>query len=65
MVVIIGTSGYVIGIAYIAQLVPYSILNNLDADPNIDKYFSKVYIKKATNAIDDIIKDVEEFLTHS
>jgi NAD-dependent deacetylase len=62
MVVVIGTSGYVIDIAYIAQLVPYSILNNLDPDPNIDKYFSKVYIKKATEAIDDIIKDVEDFL---
>ena len=63
MVVVIGTSGYVIDTAYIAQLVPYSILNNLDPDPNIDKYFSKVYIKKATQAIDDIVKDVEEFLS--
>jgi len=63
MVVVIGTSGYVIDIAYIAQLVPYSILNNLDPDPNIDQYFTKVYIKEATKAIDDIIKDVEEFLS--
>ena len=62
MVVVIGTSGYVIDIAYIAQLVPYSILNNLDPDPNIDQYFSKVYIKKATEAIDEIVSDVKRFL---
>ena len=62
MVVVIGTSGYVIDIAYIAQLVDYSILNNLDSDPNIDQYFSKVYTLRATEAIDMIVDDVEEFL---
>ncbi len=62
MVVVIGTSGYVIDIAYIAQLTDYSILNNLDSDPNIDQYFSKVYTLRATEAIDMIVDDVEEFL---
>ena len=62
MVVVIGTSGYVIDIAYIAQLTDYSILNNLDADSNIDQYFTKVYTMKATEAIDMIMDDVEEFI---
>ncbi len=63
MVVVIGTSGYVIDIAYIAQLTDYSILNNLDSDPNIEQYFSKVYNLRATEAIDMIVDDVEEFIS--
>jgi NAD-dependent deacetylase len=62
MLVVIGTSGQVIDVAYLAQLTPYSVLNNLDRDGYIEEYFTKVYIDKATNAIDQIIKDIEEFL---
>ncbi|MBD3789368.1 MAG: NAD-dependent deacetylase [Campylobacterales bacterium] len=62
MVVVIGTSGYVIDTAYMAQLVDYSILNNLDEDSNIDQYFSKCFYLPATQAIDEIIKEIETFL---
>ncbi|MBD3808737.1 MAG: hypothetical protein IE880_08505 [Epsilonproteobacteria bacterium] len=62
MFVAIGTSGQVIDIAYLAQLTPYSILNNIDRDGYIEEYFTKVYIDKVTNAIEFIIQDIEEFL---
>ena len=62
MVVVIGTSGNVIDTAYIAQLVENSVLNNLDIDENHDQYFSKRIYRPATEAVDEIVERVEEFL---
>ena len=63
LIVVIGTSGYVIGVNTLANFVDYSILNNLEPSPVIEeRLFSKVYYKKATEAIDDIKEDIEDFL---
>ncbi len=63
LIVVIGTSGYVIGVNTLANFIPYSILNNLEESPAIeDSLFTKVYYKKATEAIDDIAKDIKTFL---
>jgi len=62
MLVVIGTSGQVIDTAYMAQLVDYSILNNLDIDVNHDQYFTKLFYKPATESIDEIYKLIDEFL---
>lgn len=63
MIVVIGTSGYVLDVTYFAQLSDYSILNNLEPSDAIDdSYFTKVYYKRVTEAIDEIVKDVVSFL---
>lgn len=63
LIVIIGTSGNVLDVTYFAQLTKYSILNNLEKSNAIDdSYFTKVYYAKATDAIDEISKYIEEFL---
>lgn len=63
MIVVIGTSGYVIGVNQIAQFTDYSILNNLEAsDAIMDALFDKVLYKRATEAVDEIVNDIEEFL---
>lgn len=62
MLVVIGTSGYVINVAGIAQWFDISILNNLDADRMLDRHFKTCYIEKATTAAPKIEADVEEFL---
>ncbi len=63
MVVVIGTSGEVIDTAFMAQLVDYSILNNLDVNEYHDKYFKVKLYKPATKAIDEIYNLIEEFLS--
>ena len=61
--VVIGTSGNVIGVNSIANFVDYSILNNLEESAAIeDNLFDKVIYDKASVAIDEIAKDIEEFL---
>ena len=63
LIVIIGTSGNVLDVTYFAQLTNKSILNNLEPSDAIDdSYFTKVYYKKATEAIGDIAEYIEEFL---
>ncbi len=65
LIVIIGTSGYVIGVNTLANFIDYSILNNLEKSPVIeDKLFTKVYYKKATKAIDNIVKDIKYFIKY-
>lgn len=60
--VVIGTSGYVINTAWIAQWFEHSILNNLDPDERIDPFFKTVYHEKATSAAAKIEVDIENFL---
>ncbi|MEA3353457.1 MAG: Sir2 family NAD-dependent protein deacetylase [Campylobacterota bacterium] len=63
MFVVIGTSGNVVGVNTIASFADISILNNLEPSSAIDEsVFNKVIYDKATVAIDDISKEIEQFL---
>ena len=63
--VIIGTSGNVINPDnLIHPELKYTILNNLEVSDAInDKKYKKVLYKKATDAIDEIVDDINKFLT--
>ncbi|MBN2816560.1 MAG: NAD-dependent deacetylase [Campylobacterales bacterium] len=62
--VVIGTSGNVINTdMFLNRQIKLSILNNLEPSAAInDRLYSKVLYKKATEAIDEIIMDIEDFL---
>ena len=69
MLVVIGTSGNVVNTdmfltsPWSKNNITYSILNNLEKSDAInDKLYSKVLYKKATEAIDEIVEDIENFL---
>ncbi|MDB2562277.1 NAD-dependent deacetylase [Sulfurimonas sp.] len=63
LLVVLGTSGEVIGVNVMARYIENSILNNLEASESIDdSLFSKVLYMKATEAIDEIAESIEEFL---
>jgi len=61
--VVIGTSGNVIGVNTMASFIDNSILNNLESSNAIDdSVFSKVLYKKASEAIDEIVEDIVQFM---
>ncbi len=61
--VIIGSSGNVVAMDHFALHVKHSILNNLEKSDAInERVYGKVLYKKATEAIDEIVGDVERFL---
>ncbi len=61
--VIIGSSGNVVAMDHFALHVKYSILNNLERSDAInERVYTKVLYKKATEAVDEIVEDVERFL---
>ena len=61
--VIIGSSGNVIAMDHFARNVKISILNNLEPSDAInERVYTKVLHKKATEAVDEIVGDVEKFL---
>ncbi|MCK5111866.1 MAG: NAD-dependent deacetylase [Arcobacteraceae bacterium] len=61
--IVIGTSGEVIGVNTIAQFCDKSILNNLEPSSAIDdSLFTKVIYDKSTVAIDEIKKEIDDFL---
>ena len=63
LLIIIGTSGNVIDVKYLSSFSKKTILNNLESSSAIeDDLLSKVIYKKATEAIDEIIEDIEVFL---
>ena len=64
MFVVIGSSGNVINTdMFVSSGIKKSILNNLEPSSAIDdRLYSKVIYKKATEAVDEIVKDVEFFL---
>ena len=63
MLVVIGTSGNVIGVNTMANFVSKAILNNLEASPAIEEdLFDIVLYKKATEAIDTIAYEIESYL---
>ncbi|MDD2906644.1 MAG: NAD-dependent deacetylase [Sulfurimonas sp.] len=65
MFVVIGTSGAVIQTdSFLNAKIKRSILNNLEPSDSInDKRYSKVLFKPASEAIDEIAMDIEDFLT--
>lgn len=61
--VVIGTSGNVIYMDNYAKKANYSILNNLESSSAIDtRKYKKVIYAKASIAIDEIAKDIENFI---
>ncbi len=63
MLVIIGTSGYVIDVNFLTQYADISILNNLEpSEAILEDVFDKIYYEDAVSAIDKIKKDIEEYL---
>lgn len=63
LLVVIGTSGYVIDVAYLTKYSSYSILNNLEVSEAIDdKCFTKVYYEDANTAYEKIENDIENFI---
>jgi len=64
MLVVVGTSGNVINTdMFLNSQIKYSILNNLEPSPAIDeRLYLKVLYKKASEAVDEIVGDVEAFL---
>lgn len=61
--VIIGSSGNVVAMDHFALHVKHSILNNLERSDAInERVYTKVLHKKATEAVDEIVGDVELFL---
>lgn len=65
MFIVIGTSGNVIGVNNMAGYADISILNNLEpSDAIYENLFNKVIYDKASNTIDIIADDIEEFLNN-
>lgn len=63
LLVVIGTSGYVIDVSFLTQYADYSILNNLESSDAIyDECFTKVYYEDANTAYEKIEKDIENFI---
>ncbi|WP_457750424.1 SIR2 family NAD-dependent protein deacylase [Sulfurimonas sp.] len=64
MLVVIGTSGNVINTdMFVRSGICHAILNNLEPSDAIDeRVYSKVLYKKATEAVDEIVHDVQTFL---
>lgn len=61
--VIIGSSGNVVAMDNFALHVKVAILNNLEKSDAInERVYTKVIYKKATEAVDEIVGDVEAFL---
>jgi NAD-dependent deacetylase len=65
LLVIIGTSGNVIDVDSLTKYAKKSILNNLEPSDAIDdSLYTKVLYKKATDAIDEIAKEIKDTLVH-
>jgi len=61
--VIIGSSGNVVAMDNFTLHVKVAILNNLEKSDAInERVYTKVIYKKATEAVDEIVGDVEGFL---
>ncbi|SFV61439.1 NAD-dependent protein deacetylase of SIR2 family [hydrothermal vent metagenome] len=62
-IVVVGTSGNVIGVNTMANFIEHSILNNLEESSAIEhQLFDKTLFKPATKAVDEIVEDIESFL---
>lgn len=64
LLVVIGTSGYVIDVSFLTQYADESILNNFEpSDAIMDECFNKVYYECVTTAIEKIEQDIEKFIS--
>lgn len=64
LLVVIGTSGYVIDVSFLTQWADYSILNNLEPSEAIhEECFTKVYYEDANSAYIKIEEDIEKFIS--
>ncbi len=62
-IVVVGTSGNVIGVNTMANFIEHSVLNNLEESAAIEhQLFEKVYFMPATQAVDIIVEEIERFL---
>jgi hypothetical protein len=62
LLIIIGTSGKVIDVDSLTKYAKKTILNNLEPSDTIDdSLYTKVLYKKATEAIDEIVKEIKDF----
>ena len=63
LLIVIGTSGYVIDVNHLSSYADVSILNNLEqSDAIYDECFSKVYYEDANTAYAKIEADIETFI---
>ena len=63
-IVVVGTSGNVIGVNTMAAFIEHSILNNLEESAAIEhQLFDKALFKPATEAVDEIVADIENYLS--
>lgn len=63
LLVVIGTSGYVIDVSFLSQYTDFTILNNFEpSEAIIEECFNKIYYECATTAIDKIEEDIENFI---
>lgn len=63
LLIVIGTSGYVIDVSFLTQYADLSILNNLEpSDAIVEEAFDRLYYEPATTAIIKIEQDIESFL---
>ena len=63
-IVVVGTSGNVIGVNTMANFIEHSILNNLEESAAIEhQLFDKALFKPATEAVDEIVADIENYLS--
>ncbi len=63
LLVVIGTSGYVIDVNHLSQFADVSILNNLEKSDAIwDESFTKVYYEDANTAYEKIEEDIKQFI---
>jgi NAD-dependent deacetylase len=63
LLVVIGTSGQMIGLPRYTEYFEESILNNMDTDGLFDSFFTTVYTEEATIAAPKIEADIERFLS--
>ena len=65
LLVVIGTSGYVINTDTLTQYVKRSVLNNLEPSDAInDRLYTKVLYKSATEAIDEIAQNIDDLMEY-
>ncbi|WP_072680943.1 Sir2 family NAD-dependent protein deacetylase [Arcobacter sp. LA11] len=63
LLVVIGTSGYVIDVSFLTQYADYTILNNLEpSEAIVEECFNKIYYEDANIAYEKIEQDIEKFI---
>lgn len=63
LLVVIGTSGYVIDVSFLTQYADFAILNNLEkSEAIVEDCFTKIYYEDANTAYKKIEEDIENFI---